>query len=48
MRIAVAQIGSEESFFFRLHKRGAHGLEQDTSRARDRRRDLDSARRKVP
>lgn len=31
VRIAVAQIGSEESFSFRLHKRGAHGLERDTS-----------------
>jgi tRNA(Ser,Leu) C12 N-acetylase TAN1 len=29
-RIAAAQIGSDESFCFRLHKRGAHGLEQDT------------------
>ena len=32
VRIAVAQIGSEESFSFRLHKRGVHGLEQDTSK----------------
>jgi tRNA(Ser,Leu) C12 N-acetylase TAN1 len=30
-RIGAAQIGPEESFCFRLHKRGAHGLEQDTS-----------------
>jgi tRNA(Ser,Leu) C12 N-acetylase TAN1 len=30
-RIGTAQIGSEESFCFRLHKRGAHGLERDTS-----------------
>jgi tRNA(Ser,Leu) C12 N-acetylase TAN1 len=31
-RIGVAQIGPEESFCFRLHKRGVHGLEQDTSK----------------
>lgn len=31
-RIGAAQIGPEESFCFRLHKRGAHGLEQDTSK----------------
>jgi tRNA(Ser,Leu) C12 N-acetylase TAN1 len=31
-RIGAAQIGSDESFCFRLHKRGAHGLEQDTSK----------------
>jgi tRNA(Ser,Leu) C12 N-acetylase TAN1 len=31
-RIGAAQIGSEESFCFRLRKRGAHGLEQDTSK----------------
>jgi tRNA(Ser,Leu) C12 N-acetylase TAN1 len=31
-RIGAAQIGAEESFCFRLHKRGAHGLEQDTSK----------------
>ena len=30
-RIGTAQIGPEESFSFRLHKRGAHGLEEDTS-----------------
>ena len=30
-RIGAAQIGPDESFCFRLHKRGAHGLEQDTS-----------------
>jgi tRNA(Ser,Leu) C12 N-acetylase TAN1 len=30
-RIGAAQIGPEESFCFRLHKRGSHGLEQDTS-----------------
>jgi tRNA(Ser,Leu) C12 N-acetylase TAN1 len=30
-RIGAAQIGPEESFCFRLHKRGAHGLERDTS-----------------
>ena len=32
VRIAAAQIGPEESFCFRLHKRGAHGLAQDTSK----------------
>ena len=31
-RIGAAQIGPEESFCFRLHKRGAHGLERDTSK----------------
>jgi tRNA(Ser,Leu) C12 N-acetylase TAN1 len=31
VRIAGEEIGPEESFCFRLHKRGAHGLEQDTS-----------------
>ena len=31
-RFGAAQIGPEESFCFRLHKRGAHGLEQDTSK----------------
>jgi tRNA(Ser,Leu) C12 N-acetylase TAN1 len=31
-RIGAAQIGPEESFCFRLHKRGAHGLAQDTSK----------------
>ena len=31
-RCGAAQIGPEESFCFRLHKRGAHGLEQDTSK----------------
>ena len=31
-RIGAAQIGSRESFCFRLHKRGAHGLEQNTSK----------------
>lgn len=30
-RIGAEQIGSEESFCFRLHKRGVHGLERDTS-----------------
>jgi tRNA(Ser,Leu) C12 N-acetylase TAN1 len=31
-RIGAEQIGSGESFCFRLHKRGAHGLERETSR----------------
>jgi tRNA(Ser,Leu) C12 N-acetylase TAN1 len=31
-RIGAPQIGPEESFCFRLHKRGAHGLEKDTSK----------------
>jgi tRNA(Ser,Leu) C12 N-acetylase TAN1 len=31
-QIGAAQIGPDESFSFRLHKRGAHGLEQDTSK----------------
>lgn len=31
-QIGAAQIGPEDSFSFRLHKRGAHGLEQDTSK----------------
>jgi tRNA(Ser,Leu) C12 N-acetylase TAN1 len=31
-QIGAAQIGPEESFCFRLHKRGAHGLERDTSK----------------
>jgi tRNA(Ser,Leu) C12 N-acetylase TAN1 len=31
-RIGAAHVGSEESFCFRLHKRGSHGLEQDTSK----------------
>lgn len=30
VRISGEQIGSDESFCFRLHKRGAHGLEHDT------------------
>jgi tRNA(Ser,Leu) C12 N-acetylase TAN1 len=30
VRIGGEQIGAEESFCFRLHKRGDHGLEQDT------------------
>ena len=30
--IGAAQIGADESFCFRLHKRGAHGLEKPTSR----------------
>jgi tRNA(Ser,Leu) C12 N-acetylase TAN1 len=30
-RIGAEQIGCGESFCFRLHKRGAHGLERDTS-----------------
>lgn len=30
-RIGATQIGAEESFSFRLHKRGIHGLEKDTS-----------------
>ena len=30
--IGAAQIGSGESFCFRLHKRGTHGLEKHTSR----------------
>lgn len=32
VRIGVTQVGPEESFSFRLHKRGAHGLGQDTSK----------------
>lgn len=31
VRIGAAQIGGEESFCFRLHKRGAHGLDKATS-----------------
>ena len=31
VQIGLAQIGPEETFSFRLHKRGAHGLERDTS-----------------
>lgn len=31
-RIGAAQIGPEESFCFRLHKRGAHSLKQDASK----------------
>lgn len=31
-RIATAEIGREESFCFRLHKRGAHGLKKETSK----------------
>lgn len=31
-QIGAAQIGPEESFCFRLHKRGVHGLGQDTSK----------------
>jgi tRNA(Ser,Leu) C12 N-acetylase TAN1 len=30
-RIGAAQIGAEESFCFRLHKRGAHGLAKSTA-----------------
>jgi tRNA(Ser,Leu) C12 N-acetylase TAN1 len=30
VRIGAAQIAAQESFFFQLHKRGSHGLEQDT------------------
>lgn len=30
VRIGGEQIGPDESFCFRLHKRGAHGLEHDT------------------
>ncbi|HXG52465.1 MAG TPA: THUMP domain-containing protein [candidate division Zixibacteria bacterium] len=29
--VGAAQIGKEETFSFRIHKRGAHYLEQDTS-----------------
>ena len=32
VRVGAAEIGPEESFCFRLHKRGAHGLEHDTSK----------------
>ena len=32
VRIGAAQIGPEQSFCFRLHKRGSHGLAQDTSK----------------
>lgn len=32
MQIGAAQISSEESFSFRLHKRGAHGLAKETSK----------------
>ncbi|HEY1232221.1 MAG TPA: THUMP domain-containing protein [Candidatus Binatia bacterium] len=31
VQIAAAQIGSEESFSFRVNKRGTHGLKKDTS-----------------
>lgn len=31
VRIGAAEIGSEESFSFRLNKRGVHGLQKDTS-----------------
>lgn len=31
VQIGAAQIGSEESFSFRLNKRGTHGLKKDTS-----------------
>jgi tRNA(Ser,Leu) C12 N-acetylase TAN1 len=31
-RIGSEHIGSEESFCFRLHKRGTHGLEQNSSK----------------
>lgn len=31
VQIGAAQIGSEESFAFRLNKRGMHGLKKDTS-----------------
>ena len=31
VRIGSEQIGSQESFCFRLHKRGAHDLDRDTS-----------------
>jgi tRNA(Ser,Leu) C12 N-acetylase TAN1 len=31
VRIAAAQIGPEESFCFRVNKRGTHGLEKDTA-----------------
>jgi tRNA(Ser,Leu) C12 N-acetylase TAN1 len=31
-RIGAVHIGPEESFCFRLHKRGTHGLEKDTSK----------------
>ena len=30
VEIGVAQVGGQESFGFRLHKRGAHGLEKPT------------------
>jgi tRNA(Ser,Leu) C12 N-acetylase TAN1 len=30
-RIGAAQIGSQESFCFRVHKRGLHGLEKDSA-----------------
>jgi tRNA(Ser,Leu) C12 N-acetylase TAN1 len=32
VRIGSEQIGPDESFCFRLHKRGVHGLQQDTSK----------------
>jgi tRNA(Ser,Leu) C12 N-acetylase TAN1 len=32
VRIGVAEIGPEESFCFRLHKRGTHDLQKDTSK----------------
>jgi tRNA(Ser,Leu) C12 N-acetylase TAN1 len=32
VRIGREQIGAQDSFCFRLHKRGAHGLERDTSK----------------
>ena len=31
VRIGVAEIGPEESFVCRLHKRGSHELKQDTA-----------------
>ena len=31
VQIGAAQMGSEESFAFRLNKRGMHGLKKDTS-----------------
>jgi tRNA(Ser,Leu) C12 N-acetylase TAN1 len=32
VRIGAAEIGPEESFCFRLHKRGTHDLQKDTSK----------------
>ena len=36
VRIGAAQIGSEESFCFRLHKRGDHGLVEDTPKLEEK------------